>query len=84
MPTISSEDWAYIREQKAAGNSHMAIARNFGPQVTVAVLDAEFGREPHPEFCGHSRGFYRWLMDDCEYTWRPDNRTPPDAPWGRA
>lgn len=83
MRTITSEEWEWIRERKAAGQSHMSIARCFGPRVTVAVLDAEFGREPHKPHFGFTRSFAKWLMEECPYTWRPDNPNPPEAPWAR-
>lgn len=67
------------------GHSPMSIARCL-TGVSYKEIEAEFdfGHQTHPSHCGFSEGFYRWLMDDCPYTWRPDNTNAPDAPWSRA
>tara|TARA_A100001515_G_scaffold85789_2_gene68169 strand:+ start:219 stop:473 length:255 start_codon:yes stop_codon:yes gene_type:complete len=66
------------------GHTPMSIARCLSDVSTADVID--FFGEPwpkHPDHCGFSPNFYRWLMDDCEYTWRPNNPNPKDAPWSR-
>jgi len=43
----------------------------------------DFSHQKHPEHFGFTEGFAKWLMEECPYTWRPNNPNPPDAPWSR-
>ena len=51
--------------------------------VSYREIESLFDFPKHPENNGMSPGFYKWLMEECPYTWRPDNQNPPDAPWSR-
>jgi|TARA_Y100000289_G_C3919661_1_gene149536 hypothetical protein len=66
------------------GHTPMSIARCISNTSTAEIIDF-FGESwpEHPKDNSMSPGFYRWLMDECEYTWRPNNTNPKDAPWSR-
>ncbi len=64
------------------GHSALSIARCL-TGVNHREIEAQFDFPAHPEYCGHSPGFYKWLMEECEYTWRPSNPDAPDAPWSK-
>jgi len=69
---------------KAKGYSAMSIARCLTgvhyKEITEYFGDTWSKHQPHG---GFSPGFYKWLMEECIYTWRPNNPNPPDAPWSR-
>lgn len=64
------------------GHSALSIARCL-TGVSYREIEQHFDFPKHPEHFGFTRGFAKWLMEDCEYTWRPNNQDAPDAPWGR-
>lgn len=66
------------------GYSPLSIARCL-TGVSYRDIEAEFDfdSQEHPAYCGHSPGFYKWLMEECPSTWRPGNPTPENAPWSR-
>lgn len=69
---------------KAKGYSAMSIARCL-TGVHYKEIEEHFGDTwpKHPPYGGMSPAFYKWLMEDCIYTWRPNNQNAPDAPWSR-
>lgn len=71
-----------IADLLISGHSPMSAARCLDG-VSYQQIEEAFGSVPHPPFCGHSPGFYEWLMKDCPYTWRPSNSNPEPAPWSR-
>lgn len=79
---LSPERMAAAADLLASGHSPMSAARCLN-DVNYRQIEEAFGPVPHPPFCGHSPGFYKWLMDDCPYTWRPNNPNPEAAPWSR-
>lgn len=66
------------------GYTPLSIARCL-TGVSYKEIEAkfDFDNQKHPPYCGHSPGFFKWLMEDCPYTWRPSNPAPKDAPWSR-
>ena len=69
-------------ELYAIGYSDLSIARCL-TGVNYKDIEALFDFPAHPENFGFTKGFARWLMEECPYTWRPDNQNAPNAPWSR-
>lgn len=66
------------------GESSLSISRaltGVGYREIEATFD--FSHHRHPENFGFTEGFAKWLMEECQYTWRSDNPSPADAPWSR-
>ena len=79
---MTPEQLQRATELHAEGHSALAIARCL-TGVNHREIEQHFEFPEHVKHFGFTAGFAKWLMEECEYTWRPDNQNAPDAPWAR-
>jgi len=79
---MTPEQLQEAKELHAIGYSALSIARCL-TGVNYKEIEEHFDFPEHPEHFGFTKGFAKWLMEDCPYTWRPNNPDAPNAPWSR-
>jgi len=77
---MTPDQEATVRELRGRGRSLPYIAACVDG-VSFREIEALLGPEPHPED-RFSPALRAWWMQQ-PWVWRPDNKTPIEAPWER-